>query len=98
VLDSLSTSDEILAILAQVDELLEQGRTVDEACRSLRVPAETYRLWRKAHACTFLATARQLEALEQVRARMLEVLTEQQLEIQRLRRLLGTRPLSQDLA
>ena len=91
-LEACATTDEILGYLAQIEELLEQGRTLDEACRALRVPTATYRLWRKAHSRTLVAAARQLEALEGVHARMLELLTEQQLEIQRLHRLLEMRP------
>jgi len=90
VIDRSATSDEILITLAQVDELLELGCTLDEACRKLRIPVAIYELWRRAHSRTFLATARRLEALQQVHERMLAVVTEQQLEIQRLQRLLTT--------
>jgi len=85
------SSDQILAALARAEDLLEQGFSMDEVYRALSVPPSTYRTWRKAHSRTFLATARRVEALEEVQERLLGLLTEQQQEIRRLNRLLQGR-------
>jgi hypothetical protein len=96
--ESLSMSSEhILATLARAEELLDNGWNVDEVCSHLSVPLETYRLWRRAHYRTFLATARRLDALEQVHKRLAQLLTDQEQEISRLQGLVVQRrdPISQ---
>ena len=89
--DPAFTSDKILGFLARADELLEQGRSIDDVCHCLGVAPATYHIWRRAHSRTFLATARRLEALEKVHACVLDLLTEQQQEVHRLQRLLAVR-------
>ena len=87
-LEYSTNSDEILGALARADELLEEGLGIEATCRYLGIQPERYHLWRRAHSRTFLATARQLEVLEQVHVRLLALLTQQQEEIHRLERLL----------
>jgi len=77
--------DQIIGKLRQADVELDQGKTVEEACRSLEITAQTYYRWRQKYGGMQPAMARQLKALRKENSRLKKVVADQVLDMEILR-------------
>ena len=77
--------DQIIGKLRQADVELGQGKTVEEACRSLEITAQTYYRWRQKYGGMQPAMARQLKALRKENSRLKKVVVDQVLDMEILR-------------
>lgn len=61
--------------LREADVLLGQGKTINQVCKKLGIPDQTYYQWRKAYSATKADQAMQLRKLEAENARLERVVT-----------------------
>ena len=62
--------EQIIGKLRETEVELAQGRSVDEVCRSLGVPEQTYYRWRKEYGGLKMDQAKRLKVLEQENTRL----------------------------
>ena len=77
--------DQIIGKLRQADVELGQGKTVEEACRSLEITVQTYYRWRQKYGGMQPAMAKQLKALRKEDSRLKKVVVDQVLDMEILR-------------
>ena len=77
--------DQIIGKLRQADVELDQGKTVEEACRALEITVQTYYRWRQKCGGMQPAMAKQLKALRKENSRLKKVVVDQVLDMEILR-------------
>ncbi len=64
------TPEQIINKLREAELLLNQGASVGEACRKIRVTEQTYYRWRKEYGGIRIEQAKRLKGLEKENARL----------------------------
>jgi transposase-like protein len=64
------TPEQIINKLREAELLLNQGASVGEACRKIRVTEQTYYRWRKEYGGMRIEQAKRLKGLEKENARL----------------------------
>ncbi len=75
------TPEQIINHLREAEILVNQGKTVAEACRQISIVEQTYYRWRKEYGGMEVEQVRQLKHLEQENARLKKLVAEQALDI-----------------
>jgi putative transposase len=78
-------TEQIMALLRQVEVLVANGRLTPRACREAGVSEQTYYRWRKEYGGLKLDQAKRLKALEQENAKLKRLVAELSLEKQILK-------------
>jgi transposase-like protein len=78
-------TEQILALLRQVEVLVANERLTPQACREAGISEQTYYRWRKEYGGLKLDQARRLKALEQENAKLKRLVAELALEKQILK-------------
>ncbi len=78
-------TEQILALLRQVEVLVANGRLTPQACREAGISEQAYYRWRKEYGGLKLDQARRLKALEQENAKLKRLVAELSLEKQILK-------------
>lgn len=73
-------AEEIIEKLREAEVLLSQGKTVQEAARTLEISEQTYYRWRKEYGGMDKTQARRLKELEQENARLRQVVADLSLD------------------
>jgi len=71
---------QIIRKLKTVDQLLNQGQTVADACQVLEVPQPTYHRWRQLYGGMKAEEAKRFSQLEKENARLRGLLAEAELD------------------
>ena len=77
--------DQIIGKLRQADVELGQGKTVEEACRSLEITVQTYYRWRQKYGGMAPEMTKELKALQKENARLKKMVAEQALDMEILK-------------
>ncbi len=72
--------EQIVAHLRQVEVMLGQGKSIEEACRQIEVTRETYFCWKKQYGGMEVSQAKKLKELEQENTRLKKLVAEQALD------------------
>ena len=75
------TPEQIINHLREAEILLNQGKTVAEACRQISIVEQTYYRWRKEYGGMEVEQVRRLKHLEQENSRLKKLVAEQALDI-----------------
>ena len=75
------TPEQIINHLREAEILLNQGKTVAEACRQISIVEQTYYRWRKEYGGMEVEQVRRLKQLEQENSRLKKLVAEQALDI-----------------
>ena len=70
------TAESILKTLKQIDVLIHQGKTVPEACRSLKISDTTFYKWRKEYGGMGVSQLKRLKDLERENGRLKKVVAD----------------------
>jgi putative transposase len=68
--------EEIIAVLRQVEVMINQGKTVPMACRDSGITEQTYYRWRKTYGGMQISQAKELKALKDENARLKRAVAE----------------------
>ena len=79
------STDQIIGKLRQADVGLGQGKSVEEACRALKITVQTGYRWRQKCGGMQPAMARQLKALRKENSRLKKVVVDRVLNVEILR-------------
>ena len=63
-------TEEIIAILRQVEIIINQGKTVPMACREADILEQTYYRWRKLYGGMQISQAKEFKKLQEENARL----------------------------
>ncbi len=80
-----SKTEQIMALLRQVEVLVANGRLTPQACREAGISEQTYYRWRKEYGGLKLDQARRLKELERENARLKRLVAELSLDKQILK-------------
>jgi transposase-like protein len=69
------TPEQIIRKLRTAEQLLNQGQTVADVCRTLEVSAPTYHRWQQLYGGMKATEAKHLKELEQENSRLKRLLT-----------------------
>jgi putative transposase len=72
--------EQIIAHLRQVEVLLGQGKSLDEACRQIEIHRQTYYRWKKEYGGMEVSQAKRLKELEQENSRLKRIVADQALD------------------
>jgi transposase-like protein len=72
--------EQIIRKLRTADQLLNQGQTVADVCRSLEVSAATYHRWQQLYGGMKATEAKRLKELEQENSRLKRLLADAELD------------------
>jgi transposase-like protein len=72
--------EQIIRKLRSAEQLLNQGQTVADVCRSLEVSAATYHRWQHLYGGMKSTEAKRLKELEQENSRLKRLLAEAELD------------------
>jgi len=75
------TVEQIIVKLREVELLCRQGKTVDEAIRTIEVAPKTYYRWRNEYGGMNTTEAKRMKELETENARLKRLVAEQALDI-----------------
>ena len=75
------TPEQIINHLREAEILLNQGKTVVEACRKIGIAEQTYYRWRKEYGGMEVNQVQRLKHLEQENTRLKKLVGEQALDI-----------------
>ena len=75
------TPEQIINHLREAEILLNQGKTVAEACRQISIVEQTYYRWRKEYGGMEVEQVHRLKHLEQENSRLKKLVAEQALDI-----------------
>lgn len=75
------TDEQILVKLRRVDELLAEGKTVQEAAKEIEVTVVTYYRWKKQFGGVNKDEVRRLKKLERENEKLKKLLAEKELDI-----------------
>ena len=75
------TPEQIINHLREAEVLVNQGKTVAEACRQISVSEQTYYRWRREYGGMEVEQVRRLKHLEQENTRLKKLVGEQALDI-----------------
>ena len=75
------TPEQIINHLREAEILVNQGKTVAEACRQIGVSEQTYYRWRREYGGMEVEQVRRLKHLEQENTRLKKLVAEQALDI-----------------
>jgi transposase-like protein len=81
------TPEQIIRKLRQAEQLLNEGKSIEEACRVLEIAAATYHRWRAQYGGMKASDAKRLKELEQENSRLKRLLAEAELDKAMLREL-----------
>jgi putative transposase len=81
------TPEQVVRKLAEADKLLGQGKTIEEACRTLEITESTFHRWRNQYGGMKANDAKRLKSLEAENARLKKLLAEAELEKSMLKEL-----------
>jgi transposase-like protein len=79
------TPEQIIRKLRQAEQLLNEGKSIEEACRVLEIAAATYHRWRAQYGGMKASDAKRLKELEQENGRLKRLLAEAELDKAMLR-------------
>ena len=63
-------TEEIIAVLRQVEIIINQGKTVPMACREADILEQTYYRWRKLYGGMQISQAKEFKKLQEENARL----------------------------
>ena len=72
--------EQIVAKLRQIEVLIGQDRSLDEACKQAEIHKQTYYRWRKEYGGMEVSQAKRLKELEQENVRLKRVVADQALD------------------
>lgn len=75
------TTEQIIQHLRTVELELAKGSSVEEACRKIGVPFQSYYRWKKEYSGMDISQAKRLKELEQEAARLRKIVSDQALDI-----------------
>ena len=75
------TPEQIINHLREAEILVNQGKTVTEACHQISVSEQTYYRWRREYGGMEVEQVRRLKHLEQENTRLKKLVGEQALDI-----------------
>lgn len=75
------TPEQIINHLREAEILVNQGKTVAEACRKISIVEQTYYRWRREYGGMEVEQVRRLKHLEQENTRLKKLVGEQALDI-----------------
>ena len=78
----IHTAEQIIHKLREVEVLLAQGQSVQQASRQIGVTEQTYYRWRKEYGGLRLDQAKRLKVLERENIRLKRLVAEKELDIQ----------------
>ena len=73
--------EQIIRKLRTAEQLLNQGQTVADVCRTLEVSAPTYHRWQQLYGGMMASEAKRLKVLEQENARLKRLLADAALDL-----------------
>ena len=79
------TPEQIIRKLRQAEQLLNEEKSIEEACRVLEVAPATYHRWRSQYGGMKASDAKRLKELEQENSRLKRLLAEAELDKAMLR-------------
>ena len=83
------TPEQIINKLREVEILVSQGRTVEEAVRLIEVSVQTYYRWRKEYGGLDITQAKELKDLKDENARLKKLVADLSLDNAILKEVLG---------
>lgn len=72
--------EQVVAKLRQVEIMLGEGSSVDEACKQISVTKQTYYRWKKEYGGLDVDQAKRLKDLERENSRLKKLVAEQALD------------------
>jgi transposase-like protein len=74
------TAEQIIRKLKTAEQLIAQGKTVADVCRTLEVSAPTYHRWQQLYGGMKATEAKRLKELEQENTRLKRLLADAELD------------------
>lgn len=76
------TPEQVVSVLRQVEALVANGKTTDQACREAGIVEQTYYRWRKEYGGLKVDQAKRLKELEQENSKLKRLVAELSLDKQ----------------
>ena len=76
------TEKQIVIKLRDIDILLDQGKTVGEACRKFEITEQTYYRWRQKYGGMTPEMVKQFKEIEKENTRLRKIVADQRIDIE----------------
>lgn len=81
------SAEQIVRNLRDAEQMLARGQTVEQACKSLEISAQTYYRWKREFGAMDVDQAKRLKELEQENTRLKKVVADMALDNSMLKEL-----------